>query len=49
MFSGQIECGGKFDVLQHPANDHRLAVGDAIHVHLEGFFEKFVHEHRPLR
>ena len=48
---------GKFDVLQHPADDNRAFVrifeladvGDAIHVHLGRVFEKFVHEHRAFR
>ena len=48
---------GKFDVLQHPADDDgafvgifELAdIGDAIHVHFGRVFEKFVHQHRPFR
>ena len=48
---------GKFDVLQHAADDdgafvrifEMADVGDAIHVHFRGVFEKFVHEHRAFR
>ena len=48
---------GKFDVLQHAADDdgalarirEMAHVRDAIHVHFGGVFQKFVHQHRPLR
>ena len=34
---------GKLDVFQHPTDDDGLAIGNAIHVHLDGFFQKLVH------
>ena len=42
---------GKLHVLEHPADDERavLGVGDAVDIHLGGVFQKFIHEHRPLR
>ena len=42
---------GKFHVLEHTADHDRtiLSVGNAVHIHLGGVFQKFVHQHRPLR
>ena len=47
---------GKFDVLQEPADDNRAAVGigemadigNAIHIHLGGVFQEFVHQDGPF-
>ena len=34
------------DVLHDPGHDHLLAVGDGVHVHLDGVFEEAVDQHR---
>jgi len=45
---------GELNVFQHAADDDRLSVRqadvrDAIHIHLRGVLEKFVHQHRAFR
>ena len=42
---------GKFHMLEHAADHDRaiLGVGNAVHIHLGGVFQKFIHQHRPLR
>ena len=39
---------GLLDVLHDPADDHVLAVGDHVDVHLGGVLEEAVDQHRPL-
>ena len=40
---------GKLNVLQHAANQGRLAIGDTIHIELNGVFEELIDEHRLIR
>ncbi len=39
----------KLDMLKHSSDNGRLAVGNTIHVQLNGFFKKFVEQHRFAR
>ena len=35
-----------FDVLEHAADDGRLAVGDGVDIELDGIFEELIEQHR---
>ena len=39
---------GLLDVLHDAADDGISAVGDGIHIHFDGIFQKFVDQHRML-
>ena len=42
---------GKLHMLKHPTDNDRAVLGirDAVHIHLRGVFQKFIHQHRPFR